>query len=128
MNDIPGAQTTAGVHRHPRGKPCLRPKKNVVTNHASGADVHVLANHRTPADRDELGDAGTVGNVRVRMNDGRGMNAARVDRHGIEQLCDARERRRLVLELKDIVPEYTPSGHVLTEVVEGRPKHRSAAA
>jgi hypothetical protein len=46
----------------------------------------------------------------------------------LRELCDARDRRRLVLELQDIVPEYTPSGHVLTEVVEAGPKHRVAAA
>jgi FlaA1/EpsC-like NDP-sugar epimerase len=46
----------------------------------------------------------------------------------LSELCGARDMRRLVLELKDIVPEYTPSSHVLTESAPGRSKHRSAAA
>jgi FlaA1/EpsC-like NDP-sugar epimerase len=46
----------------------------------------------------------------------------------LRELCDARDRRRLVMELKDIVPEYTPSGYVLPEVVEARPKQKFVAA
>jgi FlaA1/EpsC-like NDP-sugar epimerase len=46
----------------------------------------------------------------------------------LRELCDARDRRRLVMELKDIVPEYTPSCSVLPDVVEARLKQKSAAA
>lgn len=36
----------------------------------------------------------------------------------IRQLCATRGRRRLILELKDLVPEYNPSLHVLEQLVE----------
>jgi len=37
----------------------------------------------------------------------------------LRRFCVVRDLSRLILELKDFVPEYNPSLHVLNEVVEG---------
>jgi FlaA1/EpsC-like NDP-sugar epimerase len=36
----------------------------------------------------------------------------------LRRLCAARDKRHLILELKDLVPEYNPSMHVLQQLVE----------
>jgi FlaA1/EpsC-like NDP-sugar epimerase len=47
--------------------------------------------------------------------------------NALRELCARRDRRGLILELMDIVPEYTPSGDVLPERVEKPKKVRVAA-
>jgi hypothetical protein len=46
-----------------------------------------------------------------------------MDRHieMIRRLCCHRDARRLILELKRLVPEYNPSSHVLHELLEIEP-------
>jgi FlaA1/EpsC-like NDP-sugar epimerase len=47
--------------------------------------------------------------------------------NALRELCDTRDRRGLILELQDIVPEYTPSAEVLTETENAPSKCRVAA-
>jgi hypothetical protein len=43
-------------------------------------------------------------------------------------LCAARDAHGLVLELKDIVPEYTPGNQLLPQTSENPRRHRVAGA
>ncbi len=45
---------------------------------------------------------------------------------GLKEICEARDVGRLVLALKEIVLDYSPSAHLLKRVVESRP-HGAAA-
>jgi FlaA1/EpsC-like NDP-sugar epimerase len=45
----------------------------------------------------------------------------------LREYCEMRDRRRLILELKDIVPEYSPSAEALPELVVGLGKRLRAA-
>jgi hypothetical protein len=41
--------------------------------------------------------------------------------HRLEALrhcCEERDARNLILQLKDLVPEYNPSGHILRRILE----------
>ena len=41
--------------------------------------------------------------------------------HQLEELCAHRDRQRLVIVLKRLIPEYNPSGHLLEMVLNNRP-------
>jgi FlaA1/EpsC-like NDP-sugar epimerase len=41
--------------------------------------------------------------------------------HRISRLCAERDARRLILELKQLEPEYNPSAHVLRQLLETGP-------
>jgi FlaA1/EpsC-like NDP-sugar epimerase len=44
----------------------------------------------------------------------------------LQELCGTRDAGRLVVALKEIVPDYTPSSHLLKRVIENRPLATSA--
>ncbi|MCL4401828.1 MAG: hypothetical protein M1436_04060, partial [Acidobacteria bacterium] len=47
----------------------------------------------------------------------------------LRRLCEARETGALILKLKEIVPDYNPSAHVLRSLIAAEaPRERAAAA
>lgn len=46
----------------------------------------------------------------------------------LREICEARDAGRLVLALKEIVLDYSPSAHLLKRVIEHRPLTASAPA
>ena len=38
----------------------------------------------------------------------------------LREICEARDAGRLVVALKEMAPDYSPSGHLLKRVIEGR--------
>lgn len=46
----------------------------------------------------------------------------------LREICEARDTGRLVVALKEIVLDYSPSAHLLRRVIEDRPKAASALA
>jgi O-antigen biosynthesis protein WbqV len=45
----------------------------------------------------------------------------------LREVCEARDVGRLVVGLKEMVPDYSPSGHLLKRVIEGRGRSAVAA-
>jgi len=45
----------------------------------------------------------------------------------LREICEARDAGRLVVRLKEMVPDYSPSGHLLKRVIEGRGRSAVAA-
>jgi FlaA1/EpsC-like NDP-sugar epimerase len=46
----------------------------------------------------------------------------------LREICDARDLGRLVVALKEIVLDYSPSAHILKRVIQSRDRHAVAAA
>ncbi|MDP2999983.1 MAG: hypothetical protein Q8N47_21030, partial [Bryobacterales bacterium] len=46
----------------------------------------------------------------------------------LREVCEARDAGRLVVGLKEIVPDYSPSGHLLKRVIAASPRAAAAAA
>ena len=45
----------------------------------------------------------------------------------LREVCEARDAGRLVVTLKEIVPDYSPSAHLLKRVIETRGRGAAAA-
>jgi FlaA1/EpsC-like NDP-sugar epimerase len=46
----------------------------------------------------------------------------------LREICEARDARRLVVALKEMVPDYSPSVHLLKRVLETRGRSAGATA
>ena len=44
----------------------------------------------------------------------------------LRKICEARDTGRLVVALKEIVPDYSPSAHLLKRLIEVRDRHAVA--
>ncbi len=66
--------------------------------------------------------------IRVYMGAGmsEGEMAMRLD--GLREICEIRDIGQLVVALKEIVPDYSPSAHLLKRVIETRGRYAAAAA
>jgi FlaA1/EpsC-like NDP-sugar epimerase len=66
---------------------------------------------------------------KIKIFEGNGIPERMISRvHTLRELCAARDTRRLVLELKEIVPEYSPSAHLLQALLADQPQPKYAAA
>jgi len=77
-----------------------------------------------------LEDTVPTAHEKIRIYAGNGMPeydmAKRVDL--LREICRRRDFGRVVVELKEIVPDYSPSTHLLRRLVEARPERAEAAA
>jgi FlaA1/EpsC-like NDP-sugar epimerase len=59
---------------------------------------------------------------KIKIFAGNGLPPGGMSRHleTIRRCCEERDARRLILHLKDLVPEYNPSAHILRRILEPR--------
>jgi len=76
-----------------------------------------------------LEDTAPTAHEKIRIFVGNGMPEGDVETWlgWLRESCEARDVGRLVVALKEIVLDYSPSTHLLKRVVQARPRASSAA-
>ena len=67
---------------------------------------------------------------KIKVFAGNGLPSDGMSHHldDLRRCCQERDARRLILLLKDIVPEYNPSAHILRRILETNPPPRAMAS
>jgi FlaA1/EpsC-like NDP-sugar epimerase len=77
-----------------------------------------------------LEDTLPTSHEKIKIFAGNGLPPQRMSAHlaALREICAARDLPQLLLTLKDIIPDYNPSSHLLRRVLATRPGHALAAS
>lgn len=77
-----------------------------------------------------LEDTLPTSHEKIKIFAGNGLPPQRMSDHlaALREICAARDLAQLIVTLKDIIPDYNPSAHLLRRVLATRPGHALAAS